>query len=85
MRLRHFCQDITQHRKKMMSEVDKAFTYIFWLSIVLIFVAYYAGSVQVIGALGGQLGNTILAATGRQTQGPNAGQFAAYPANAPTS
>jgi hypothetical protein len=55
--------------------LEQALKYIFWLSLVLIIVAYYAGSVNVLNAAGQQLGNTILFSTGRNAQG----QFAAYP------
>lgn len=63
-----------------MGEVDKAMTYIFWLSMILIGVAYYAGSVKVLNSLGTNLGSLILTATGRDS----GGKFAAYPQNAPT-
>lgn len=63
-----------------MGEVDKAMTYIFWLSLILIGVAYYAGSVKVLNSLGTNLGSLILTATGRDSSG----NFAAYPQNAPT-
>lgn len=55
--------------------MEDALRYIFWLSLVLILVAYYAGSVKVLDAAGGQLGSLILSSTGRNA----AGQFAAYP------
>jgi len=55
--------------------MDDALKYIFWLSLVLIVVAYYAGSVQVLNAAGKQLGQTILYSTGRDSSG----KFAAYP------
>ena len=58
-----------------MDEFDKALTYIFWLSFVLILVAYWAGTQKVGATLGQQLVNLIYASTGR-TSG---GQFAGYP------
>jgi len=64
-----------------MTEVDKALTYIFWLSLLLILVAYYAGSVKLFHEIGVSVGNLILVSTGRDSSG----KFAAYPANAPTT
>jgi hypothetical protein len=62
-----------------MSEIDVAIRYIFVLSLILILVAYWAGSTQVLSQLG-KTGVSILnTATGR-TSG---GTFAAYPDNAP--
>ena len=58
-----------------MGELDKALRYIFILSLILVVVAYYAGSTKVLGALGQQLGSIILVSTGRNTQG----NFAGYP------
>jgi len=52
-----------------------ALRYIFWLSLILIVVAYYAGSVKVLNQLGSTVGSLILKSTGRNDQG----QFAAYP------
>jgi hypothetical protein len=63
-----------------MDEFDKALWYIFVLSLALILVAYYAGSKAVGSTLFTGLNNTILTATGRNSQG----NFAAYPGNAPT-
>ena len=54
---------------------DEALRYLFILAFILIVVAYFAGSTQVLGTLGTQLssiGNTF---TGRNAQG----NFAAYP------
>ena len=61
-----------------MDEIDKALTYIFWLSMVLVLVAYYAGSVNLFNAIGQNVGSLILTSTGRTSQGT----FAAYPAGA---
>ena len=55
--------------------MDKAMRYLFILSLVLIFVAYYAGLVTDIKAFAGA-GDTLLkTATGRNA----VGQFQAYP------
>lgn len=62
-----------------MSEVDKALTYIFALSVILILVAYYAGTQRVISTGAGALVSLINTATGRNAQG----QFAAYPSGGP--
>ena len=58
-----------------MDEVDKALHYIFILSLVLIGVAYYAGTTNVLNAVGKNLGSLILTSTGRNAQG----NFANYP------
>ena len=55
--------------------MDKAVTYIFWLSLFLIAVAYYAGTTKVLNAVGTNVGSVILTSTGRNA----AGQFANYP------
>lgn len=52
-----------------------ALRYIFWLSLILIAVAYYAGSVKVLNSIGQNVGSLILTSTGRNAQG----QFASYP------
>ena len=52
-----------------------ALRYIFWLSLILIVVAYYAGSVKVLNQVGQSVGSLILTSTGRNAQG----QFASYP------
>lgn len=61
-----------------MDEFDKALFYIFVLSLVLIFVAYYLGTQAVGQTLFGGLNNLILTSTGRNSQG----QFASYPGQA---
>ena len=63
-----------------MTELDKALNYIFWLSLILIAVAYYAGSTKVLNAIGQNVGSLMLTATGRNANG----DFAAYPLNAPS-
>lgn len=60
-----------------MDEFDKALFYIFVLSLVLVAVAYYAGSQAVGSTLFSGLQNTILTSTGRNSQG----NFASYPSN----
>jgi hypothetical protein len=64
----------------IMNEVDKALRYIFILSLILVVVAYWAGTKEVATALGSQVNSLILTATGRNAQG----QFAAYPGGAPS-
>ena len=54
---------------------NDALRYIFWLSLLLIAVAYYAGTVKVFNAIGANVGGLILKSTGRNDQG----QFASYP------
>lgn len=58
-----------------MDELDKALFYIFVLSMILVVVAYYAGSTSVLQQLGQSLSSIILTATGRDSNG----KFAAYP------
>lgn len=55
--------------------------YLFWISLLLVVLAYWAGALKLIPALGTQLVNVIFASSGRNLQG----QFAPYPGNAPTS
>lgn len=62
-----------------MSEGERALYYIFILSLVLIAVAYYAGTSNVLQTLGTQFGNLLNISTGRNLQG----QFAGYPGNPP--
>ena len=63
-----------------MDEFGRTVRYLFILAFVLIVVAYYAGSTQVLGSLFS--GTTALdyAVTGRNAQGA----FAAYPTGGPT-
>lgn len=58
-----------------MSEVDSAIRYIFVLSLVLIIVAYYAGSQKVLTTLGTTTTGLLNTATGRDSSGA----FAKYP------
>ena len=62
--------------------LDDTIRYIFILSVILILVAYWAGTQQVATTFGTQIGNIIDIATGRN---PSTGQFAAYPSGGPTS
>ena len=59
----------------MNNEFDKALRYIFILSFILILVAYYLGSTNVINSLGSNLTGLVNTVTGRNAQG----QFAGYP------
>lgn len=58
-----------------MDEFDKALNYIFWLSLALLFFAYWAGSTKVLETAGANLIGVIYAGTGRDSQG----KFANYP------
>jgi hypothetical protein len=58
-----------------MDQFDKALRYIFVLSLILILVAYYAGSTNLASTIGQQVNSLILTSTGRNAQG----QFANYP------
>jgi hypothetical protein len=55
--------------------VGAAIRYIFVLSFLLILVAYYLGSTNVIDSLGRNVTGLVNATTGRNAQG----QFAGYP------
>lgn len=55
--------------------MEQSLKYIFWLSLILIAVAYYVGTTSVLGTLGQNLGSLMLTATGRTSSGT----FAAYP------
>jgi hypothetical protein len=61
------------------SDVMVAIRYIFIISVILVLVAYYAGTVKVGTAFGQQLTNLVNVSTGRN---PQTGNFAAYPAGA---
>lgn len=63
-----------------MSEVDVAIRYIFILSVILILVAYWAGTTKVASTFGTQLSNLINVSTGRN---PQTGNFSSYPGGAP--
>lgn len=56
--------------------VDDAIRYIFILSLILILVAYFAGTQRVAETFGTQITNLIDVVTGRV---PSTGQFASYP------
>ena len=62
--------------------VDDTIRYIFILSVILILVAYWAGTQKVATTFGTQIGNLIDIATGRN---PSTGQFAVYPTGGPLS
>jgi hypothetical protein len=58
------------------SDVMVAIRYIFIISVILVLVAYYAGTVKVGTAFGTQLTNLVNVSTGRN---PTTGVFSAYP------
>lgn len=57
---------------------EEVVRYLFILALILIVVAYFAGSTQVLSTIGTQVGNLGNVFTGRNSQG----QFAAYPKQA---
>lgn len=61
-----------------MSEVDSAIRYIFVLSLILIIVAYYAGSTNVLKTLGSTTVSLLNTSTGRDASG----KFSSYPSGA---
>ena len=58
-----------------MDTLNRTVSYLFILSLILIVVAYWAGSNAVLGTLFSGVNTLDLTATGRNAQG----QFAAYP------
>lgn len=62
-----------------MDEFDKALRYIFVLSFLLIIVAYFAGTQNIISTTGSTLGSLGQIFTGRN---PQTGAFASYPSGA---
>jgi len=60
---------------KFMDTLNRTISYLFILSLILIVVAYWAGSNAVLGTIFGGVNTLDLTATGRNAQG----QFAAYP------
>ena len=60
-----------------MSETDVAIRYIFVLSFILIIVAYYIGSTQVLSTGASAATGLINAVTGRTSSGG----FSSYPTN----
>ncbi len=58
-----------------MDTLNRTISYLFILSLILIVVAYWAGSNAVLGTLFSGVNTLDLTATGRNAQG----QFAAYP------
>lgn len=63
-----------------MDELSRTVRYLFILGLVLIVVAYWAGSKAVLSTIFGGVNTIDLTATGRNSQG----QFASYPGSAPT-
>lgn len=61
--------------------ISDTIRYVFILSLILILVAYWAGTQKVAETFGQQVGNLIDISTGRV---PSTGQFAAYPSGGPT-
>jgi hypothetical protein len=62
-------------------DANKVFSYLFWLSVLLIMAAYFVGvstDASVFGGVINSLGNTF---TGRNSQG----QFANYPSGGGTA
>ncbi len=64
-----------------MNEIDAALRYIFIISLVLVLVAYWAGTRGVADVLGKNINMLILTVTGRDSSG----KFAAYPTGGPTN
>lgn len=64
-----------------METVDRFLFYMFILSLLLIAVAYYAGTQGVVSSVGSALGKLFLIGQGRN---PATGQFASYPGGGPT-
>ena len=58
-----------------MNTVDKALTWIFGISLVLILVAYYVGTKSTVGAFSQAIDSLLLTLTGRDASG----KFASYP------
>ena len=58
-----------------MDSVDHALTWIFGISLVLVLLAYYAGTVADVNAFSGAFNSLLQTVTGRNS----AGNFAAYP------
>lgn len=62
-----------------MDTVDRALTWIFFISLVLVLVAYYVGTKSTVSAFSTAFDNLLLTVTGRITSGKNQGAFAGYP------
>ena len=58
---------------------EQALRYLFILALILIVVAYFAGSTKVLSTLGAQIGSLGNIFTGRN---PQTGNFAPYPTGA---
>lgn len=63
-----------------MDEVSRTVNYLFILGFLLIIVAYWAGSKQILTTFFSGVNTLDLTATGRNSQG----QFAAYPTGGPS-
>ena len=61
--------------------ISDTIRYIFILSLILVLVAYWAGTQKVPATFGQQIGNIIDISTGRN---PSTGQFASYPTGGPS-
>ena len=64
-----------------MEEIDRTVRYLFILGLLLIAVAYWAGTNKILGTIFSGVNTLDLTATGRNSSG----QFAAYPTGGPTS
>ena len=64
-----------------MDAVTRGERYLFIVALVIAVLAYWAGGVKLIQAGGPQLNSLLTTAQGRTSSG----QFAAYPAGAPTA
>lgn len=58
-----------------MDTVDKALTWIFAISLVLVLVAYYVGTKSTVGAFSQAIDSLLLTVTGRNSSGA----FSGYP------
>ena len=59
-----------------MDTVDKALTWIFFISLVLVLVAYYVGTRSTVSAFSTAIDSLLMTVTGRN---PATGNFAGYP------
>ena len=64
-----------------MDEIDRTIRYLFILSVLLIFLAYWAGANQLFKTGGAVLNQVGLTYTGRDSSG----RFAAYPSGGPAA
>ncbi len=61
-----------------MDEFSRTLRYLFILALALVLLAYYAGANKLLGTGVAGVNTLGLTFTGRQSSGPNAGQFAGY-------